>query len=432
MQIKTKKLLSLLFLGISFISYAQDISITGEIRPRTEMRRGYRSLINTTDDFALFTDQRSRINFKYASENITTYFVVQDVRTWGSQPQLIYNNEGTTTFHEAWAEAMLNKNFSLRLGRMELAYDDHRILGSVGWTQQARSHDLALLKYQDSTSQVHFGAAFNQDGPQSITTLYTVPKSYKAMQFLWYNKDLGTAKLSLLVLNNGRQVSSSSENYINYSQTLGGHLTKKMGDNDLTLFGYYQLGTDGDTNNTSINAFDFNIDIRHKFSDKLSASLGYEFLSGNSQVSNNSDNSAFNPLYGTNHKFNGFMDYFYVGNHSGSVGLQDVYAKLNYKLPKINLGLDAHFFMSAADILDQAQLLSSGNTTAASSFLGTELDLSVGTQLNKQAKVRAGFSTILGTESLEYLKGGDSSLFNSWGYVMVIFKPAFFSSTTAK
>ncbi len=37
---------------------------------------------------------------------------------------------------------------------------------------------------------------------------------------------------------------------------------------------------------------------------------------------------AFTPLYGTNHKFNGWMDYFYVGNHGSSIGLQDINAKI--------------------------------------------------------------------------------------------------------
>ncbi|MDZ7608893.1 MAG: hypothetical protein U5K79_25710 [Cyclobacteriaceae bacterium] len=32
------------------------------------------------------------------------------------------------------------------------------------------------------------------------------------------------------------------------------------------------------------------------------------------------NDKSFNPLYGTNHKFYGYMDYFYVGNSHGQVG----------------------------------------------------------------------------------------------------------------
>jgi hypothetical protein len=57
---------------------------------------------------------------------------------------------------------------------------------------------------------------------------------------------------------------------------------------------------------------------------------GYEYLSGNSY--NKTDKVyAFEPFYGTNHKFNGFMDYFYVGNHINSVGLHDAWLKYGYK-----------------------------------------------------------------------------------------------------
>ena len=35
------------------------------------------------------------------------------------------------------------------------------------------------------------------------------------------------------------------------------------------------------------------------------------------------ENNSFTPFYGTNHKFNGHMDYFYVGNHIGNVGLRE-------------------------------------------------------------------------------------------------------------
>ena len=45
-----------------------------------------------------------------------------------------------------------------------------------------------------------------------------------------------------------------------------------------------------------------------------------------------SENKAFTPFYGTNHKFNGFMDYFHVGNHANSVGLIDIYTKVKTKL----------------------------------------------------------------------------------------------------
>jgi hypothetical protein len=41
---------------------------------------------------------------------------------------------------------------------------------------------------------------------------------------------------------------------------------------------------------------------------------GFELLSG-TDLQEPDKNSAFTPWFGTNHRFNGHMDYFYVGNH---------------------------------------------------------------------------------------------------------------------
>jgi hypothetical protein len=73
---------------------------------------------------------------------------------------------------------------------------------------------------------------------------------------------------------------------------------------------------------------------------------------------------AFTPFYGTNHKFNGFMDYFYVGNHINSVGLNDVYLKYNWSKKKFVINADLHYFASAGKIAEDTE-----------NNLGTELDL---------------------------------------------------------
>jgi hypothetical protein len=74
------------------------------------------------------TAQRTRLNALFSTEGIQTKLVLQDVRYWGSQPQLVANEDYATSVHEAWAEVNAFSNFSLRAGRQELVYDDHRIL----------------------------------------------------------------------------------------------------------------------------------------------------------------------------------------------------------------------------------------------------------------------------------------------------------------
>ena len=159
-----------------------QFSLSGEFRPRAEYSHGYRTLAGVDQNPSFFISQRTRLNLNYSGDKITTKFILQDVRIWGDQKQLVGNEDFATSIHEAWAEAKIGAGFSLQLGRQELAYDDHRIFGNVGWAQQARSHDLMLAKYQGAFN-IHFGLAYHQSGNRT-NNIYDGPDAYKSMQFL--------------------------------------------------------------------------------------------------------------------------------------------------------------------------------------------------------------------------------------------------------
>ncbi|MGB0850484.1 MAG: hypothetical protein ACPGTP_04510, partial [Bacteroidia bacterium] len=159
---------------------------------------------------------------------------------------------------------------------------------------------------------------------------------------------------------------------------------------------------------------------------KSKVTLGYEIISGTSQTdATNTQNNSFSPLFGTNHKFNGFMDYFYVGNYANNVGLQDAYVKYNTKIKKVDVGIDVHMFMTAADVQDQKEFQSSGKVVAMDPYLGSEVDVYGTYKLNKTVSMKAGYSQFLTSETLHAVKGGDVNEMNSWGWLMIIVKPKF-------
>jgi len=161
--------------------------LSGEFRPRTEFAHGYKTLSSEGQDWSVFTAQRSRLNALYSTTGVNAKLVLQDVRVWGSQPQLVTNEDYATSVHEAWAEVFLAENFSLKAGRQELVYDDSRIFVNVGWAHRARSHDIALLKYETGF-KLHFGIAHHEN-PDYTTNIYTGPDAYKNLQFAWFNKN---------------------------------------------------------------------------------------------------------------------------------------------------------------------------------------------------------------------------------------------------
>ncbi|MDO8928863.1 MAG: alginate export family protein, partial [Bacteroidota bacterium] len=334
------------FLCLFLVTQAKaQFSLSGEFRPRTEYSHGFGTLAAEDQKASLFTSQRTRLNFDFKMDLLKVGLVLQDVRTWGSQPQQVANQDFATSVHQAWAEINFTPEISLKAGRQELAYDDYRIFGNVAWAQQARSHDVALFKYAKKVN-VHLGIAHHENTNRK-DNIYDGPDAYKDLQFLWINQKTAGLSWSLLFLNNGKPVNEGTEQKTKYSHTFGTHLEVPM--DKLAFSGnfYFQTGEDGARK--ALNAYNLLAEATYKSSEKTQWQLGYEMLSG-TDYNIEEKNASFTPLYGTNHKFNGFMDYFYVGNHLSSVGLADAFAKFATSKNKTTFNADLHFFASTAKI----------------------------------------------------------------------------------
>jgi len=406
----SKIIIALLFFATT-TTFAQ-LTIDAELRPRAEYRHGFKTLFPDNANPALFVSQRTRLNTTYKTEKLNFYVSFQDVRVWGDVPQLNTADNSGLSVHQAWAEILLDPNFSVKLGRQEVIYDDSRIFGNVGWAQQARSHDMAMLKYKKDSFKFDVGLAFNQSKENLTGTNLTTPNTYKAMQYVWLHKDWSNFSGSFLFLNNGMQ----SPNGLKYSQTIGTHLTAKKDKFTIAANLYYQFGND--VLDRDLNAYLLGLEAMFKASEKAKIVLGVELQSGNDYNTPANENNAFTPFYGTNHKFNGFMDYFYVGNHINSVGLLDLYAKANFKLnSKSGLTAFVHNFSASADI-----------NNSVSNQLGTEVDIVYGYKFTKDIGFKAGYSHLFPSEGMEVLKGNSDGNTNNWAWVMVTIKPTLFTS----
>lgn len=407
----------LILLASSTISFSQ-VNINGEFRPRAEYSHGYGTLAEKDQNPSLFTTQRTRLNLLFSSDIFSTKISLQDVRTWGNQPQLVNNEDFATSIHEAWGEIKLCKNWKLKLGRQEMIYDDHRIFGNVGWAQQARSHDLILFKY-DNWLTAHVGIAYHENTNRK-NNFYDGPDAYKTMQLLWLNKKLDNLSISLLFLNNGVPITTKDNQgniiseKISFSQTVGPRVVYNKDKIQIAGNFYYQGGKDGAEK--KLDAFEFAADFSYKVTENTNLVAGYEFLSG-TDYNETSKNNSFFPLYGTNHKFNGFMDYFYVGNHRNNVGLHDFFLKPVFNFNKISLSTHLHIFSSAAKLGEDIN-----------NYLGTEVDLAFKYAITGKLAFQAGYSQMFASSSMEALKGGSKDEINNWAYLMLTVKPTFFQN----
>ncbi|GGW48024.1 alginate export family protein [Arenibacter certesii] len=397
-----------------------QFTLDTQLRPRTEYRHGFKTLFPDNADAALFVSQRTRLNADYKMEGLTLYLSLQDVRVWGDVPQLNISDKNGIGIHQAWGEVSLNNAISFRVGRQEISYDDHRIFGNVGWAQQARSHDALLLKYQNTGFKMNLGFAYNQDSENLNGTTLTTPGTYKSLQFLWGNKTWKQFSASLLFSNNGEQFIdpiNSNNNETRYSQTVGTHLKFQEEGWSVSSNLFYQMGKDNTNNN--LNAFLIALEGNYYITNKWQVGLGGEVLSGNKNgLRANGKNKAFTPLYGTNHKFNGHMDYFYVGNHINNVGLVDIYLKSKLALgANDNLSIAIHSFSAEAPV--------SGTNRKR---LGNELDLTYSYKIQEYVTLDAGYSHLFPSEGMEALKGNYDGNTNNWGWVMLTINPTLFTT----
>jgi len=165
-----------------------QLSLTGQLRTRTELRDGLGTLQPLGAKAAAFTSQRTGLTFGYQWDRLRFGVTVRDVRVWGQDASTISSADGNRLFlHEAWAELVLANRadttlkfkafdqLSLKIGRQELLYDDVRLLGNLDWLQQGRRFDMALLKAVKRGWQIDLGVAFNQNGDAFGTrgTFYT-------------------------------------------------------------------------------------------------------------------------------------------------------------------------------------------------------------------------------------------------------------------
>lgn len=417
---KLLKIIGLSFLGmLSMGAYGQALDVNLQLRPRYEYRNGFKSLLPNGEKATSFISQRSRLNLNYKQEKLKSKVTFQNIRTWGDVATTAQADKNGIALFEAWAQYDFNAKWSARIGRQVISYDNQRIFGEIDWAQQGQSHDAAVITFHPINHQLDLGFALNASAENLLEPKTAYATNYKSMQYAWYHTQLSKLNLSLILLNTGYEFENTSGNLeIDYKETFGIYLSLKERKWD-TNFGAY--GQTGKSSAKNVSAWYAGAYLGYAVTDRLKAGLGYEYLSGKSQSDTSSDIKSFSPIFGTNHGFNGFMDYFYVGNHQNSVGLQDAYLKLNFTSNKWQFTVMPHVFNAPNTILD-------AYNKKMDSYLGTELDCTASCNIQKDIVASVGYSQMFGSGTLERLKKvTDAAKTNNWVWVMVSFSPRLFT-----
>ena len=409
-----KKLFLLFFILLHFVQfYAQTVKIDAEIRSRGELRDGFREPLPDSLNASYVNNLRTKLNFVYASEDIKAKLTLLDTRTYGETNVNKTGNE--LGILEAWGEYKFSPEFSFAIGRQGLEYDDKRLFSYNNWSNTPGAHDLLLFKYGVSGLTIHLGSAFNNSG-DSTQYLSPYTLSYKTLNYIWVSKKFSTLTLSALWVNDSFEKGTTNNVKKMYRNTVGGNIwfTDKTDLFSLHASGYYQFGHN--KSNKSLRAYLLSITTQVQLSPKWALQAGSDMYSGSKYDIASNKSNTFNKLYGTNHAFNGSIEYW---SSLPNQGLVDLYVGTTTKFStKFDLNFTFHKF-STTQRISQTERKN----------IGSEIDITANYVVTKLFSLQGGWSSYFKTKGADVLKNKTdiATHFPQWAYIQLTFKPTFFN-----
>lgn len=418
-----------LALGIHGQEKENQLTLDLQMMTRGEIRNG--GLTSKDEEFvhdeSKFVIERERLIVGYERPWLQMKLNIQHQGIWGQA------GKGSTNVYEGWAKLETKNGLFAKVGRQTLSYDDERIIGPNDWSVAGLSHDALKLGYEGYGHKAHVILAYNQNAENVNGGTYYMNGAYpyKTMQTVWYHYDVTRVPLgaSVLFMNIGMQGGDKNvDERTEWQQVLGGYV--KYSPKYWSVEGSYYRQMGRNEEGIKIGAWMASVKAQVNPSNIYGFEAGYDYLSGDDYMAVPDKHNplalvlhekikAFNPVYGSHHKFYGAMDFFYFSayNDGFSPGLQNAFIG-GYVSPIQNLkiGLDYHY-------LAMSTKLAGLNKT-----LGHEFELTASYQIIKDVRVSAGFSYMTGTKTMERLKRASSDGSLRWGWLSLNITPRIFTT----
>lgn len=385
-----------------------------QIRARYEFRGNYDfdRLSPPKDDNDNFALLRTRLHLTAKPDDgVTLFLQFQDSREFGSSlltgspygpgnvPRGVSADDEGTTLHQAWARLDVSgvEGLSVQFGRQEFALGEHRLVGTLDWSNRARSFDGFVVAYEkDKFRADAFGFLVTRGDPAGVITPASAAENgyFTGINGRIKDENFGIAEayyLNYLDRDAGAlraaPPSIPGDNDL-VLHTIGAHLLRaaKRGELDWSLEGAYQWGEDGYLRHRA-GAFhvafgftaDTDIEPRLEFE--------YNFASGDKNAADNRSR-AFRNLFPTNHNKYGLIDFMQWSN------LHELNPELSVKVSGVTLAAAYHEFLAvkeegAIGVGPAALTPLAGRTSRQ---FGRELDLTATAKPYKPVGVLVGYS----------------------------------------
>ncbi len=321
-----------------------QFQLDAQYRIRGQVLHGYKKPAVKDVDPAIHIGQRTRLNFRFKNNNISTLLSIQDVRVWGDEN--IVNPTGvqgksynTIDVYEAWIQFKTGDHSHLKIGRQEMKYDDQRHISWRNWWDRGQTYDAILYRFKNKSTgiQLDLSASYNSKKEDLFGNDYSDGTDYfgsinpmQTQSFIYLKKDFDNFYVSLTGIGAGYQ-KEGSKNVIYMTYTEGIHLnynaTKKNKDG---LFGkfnaFIQNGQNIQGKDISAHMLTGHLGYR-TLKKRLELSAGIEILSGNDAYNTDANyqntDHTYNLLYGARHPYyEGYMDWFVIPKSAFNAGIQ--------------------------------------------------------------------------------------------------------------
>lgn len=383
------------------IQAQQTIKFNAQIRPRLESDN--RDL-NSRDDVTSFTLLRSRFGAQFnPTSDVLGYFQIQDTRILGEETSTTANMKNVD-LHQAYLQFnnLFKLPFDFKVGRFELFYNNERLIGTSNWGNTGRSFDGAIFSLKHEKYRGDFfaikefekNAIGDTDDQNMFGTFFDLKyfDNYEIQPIIIWQRLIPQSNLSRVTL--GTYVKGTIGNFTHEEEV------------------YYQFGKMKSSKDYDISSFFLGINLNYNFNlpSKPFVGIGLDFSSGDNNSLDNKYN-VFNTVYGTGHKFYGYMDYFTnLPLDTYNLGLRDFYLKGGLNLIT---DLKATIFLHLFNSHKEYKLKSGSNSKS----FGNELDMNIYYNYDKNISFESGLSFFSPGDIFKEKKGNDSS---TWFYFMII------------
>jgi hypothetical protein len=401
---------TLLVLGapVAASGQVETVRLLGEVRVRGEAERP--AGFDTADAFTVL---RSRIGLEATlSPRAIVLLQLQDARTFGEEPSLTSGRAERLDMHQAWLQyraGLGGHAVAFRAGRQELSLGNERLVGASNWTNTGRAFDGLRVTFGPEREgwRLNAMAATVKERGRRLTGVQSADADH-----LFLGGYLTAGPADLFVLHD-REATVRTFTGVDRT-TVGTRLNRAFPLGlEASVEGAYQFGNQFAADPQDIRAY--MAGARLAYATKVQAlprlGLGLDYLSGDDAPADDTYR-AFNTLYGTGHKWYGFMDLFLdPAARTRDRGLIDGILSARLALPRDTwLDVDVHGFYL------QQQFAASEERN-----IGWEVDFTLPVRLGPGQQLQLGYSAFRNGPAAPLIGFGEDGRLWHWAYIQASF-----------